>query len=951
MTAEEVEVILSARTRQYEADLKRARQTFDKAVGGQEQRVKMLERQIRTSSSHISSTLRGLAGTFATVFTGRELVRLVDSFTRLQNSLRVAGLEGADLERVQSRLLDLSSRYGVSVEGLANLYGKATDAGRSFGASEAQILQLTEATSQSLLITGTNAQQASGAILGLSQALASGIVRAEEYNQINEGGLRPLLQAAAATERFGGDVNKLRMAVVNGTVTSQEFFSAIMAGSAQLEGRAAKATLTLSGAMEALTSQLTVYFGEAGKGSGATEALASAIQALADNLDTIIPALAVVAGALGVRYVAGAVAASGATRALVAHLSIATTSMAGTALAAQSAGRALLTAFGGPVGIAILGVSAALYQVYSEGERANEMLARYSDAAETAASRADELEKRLTDAKDGMGLAGRAADDASDKVSVLSDTMLDAAGAAFKLFKQLQQLETVKLTARINEAKADRERLQAQARRRAYTPSAYIPGGGFGVSVAPTVSLATEESAAIAKIDRTISNLERQRAALNEAASLGLDISDPAAPGAPASAGTGTGKKAKRPPGGRTLEDIEDDRRRIAQRALEEETRLEIEELQARLELATTAGDRASLGADLLRLEGNLRRRQIENDENFTEDQKKAQLAYLDRLYGKPGQTGPNGEIVVQGEPGAYAMALSREAREEELRMANDALARQAAVLDAQAAITHNLDQRDRLEQKALELQQQIERNLLDQDIANGRITSADEAIAQLAEKQAADRAKLAEYQQTPLERYQQEMERTATNIDREIEAIHVRGLQNLNDGLAEAITGAKSLGDVFSDVADQIINDLIRIAIQQAIIQPLAALLGGGGGGGGLGAVLGDFIGSAIFGRATGGPINAGQPYMVGERGPELVVPQQAGVVVPNHRLTAPSAGGGTTQVIQVDARGAVMNDQFASMILRQARAWDAETGARTLREADRRAPAAVQRARRYGR
>src|SRR5690606_28272776 len=41
---------------------------------------------------------------------------------------------------------------------------------------------------------------------------------------------------------------------------------------------------------------------------------------------------------------------------------------------------------------------------------------------------------------------------------------------------------------------------------------------------------------------------------------------------------------------------------------------------------------------------------------------------------------------------------------------------------------------------------------------------------------------------------------------------------------------------------------------------------------------------------RAGGGPIDAGRPYIVGERGPELIVPRHPGMVVPNHRL------GGTT-------------------------------------------------------
>lgn len=51
---------------------------------------------------------------------------------------------------------------------------------------------------------------------------------------------------------------------------------------------------------------------------------------------------------------------------------------------------------------------------------------------------------------------------------------------------------------------------------------------------------------------------------------------------------------------------------------------------------------------------------------------------------------------------------------------------------------------------------------------------------------------------------------------------------------------------------------------------------------------------------RATGGPVNAGQPYLVGEKGPEIVVPGRSGTVIPNHRIggSSGSAVGGSISV-----------------------------------------------------
>lgn len=59
--------------------------------------------------------------------------------------------------------------------------------------------------------------------------------------------------------------------------------------------------------------------------------------------------------------------------------------------------------------------------------------------------------------------------------------------------------------------------------------------------------------------------------------------------------------------------------------------------------------------------------------------------------------------------------------------------------------------------------------------------------------------------------------------------------------------------------------------------------------------ADLGKFLVPGLRGLQHGGPINAGQPYLVGEAGPEIVVPRSSGQVIPNHKISPTSGGGGT--------------------------------------------------------
>jgi hypothetical protein len=105
-----------------------------------------------------------------------------------------------------------------------------------------------------------------------------------------------------------------------------------------------------------------------------------------------------------------------------------------------------------------------------------------------------------------------------------------------------------------------------------------------------------------------------------------------------------------------------------------------------------------------------------------------------------------------------------------------------------------------------------------------------------------------------------------------------------LVDGINAAIDGTKTLGEVASNVFRKISNALLNYGVEAALI----GMTGGTGG----------FF-SNVFGRASGGPVKGGSPYVVGEKGPELFVPGSSGNIVPNHAM------GGANVVVNVDASG----------------------------------------------
>lgn len=106
-------------------------------------------------------------------------------------------------------------------------------------------------------------------------------------------------------------------------------------------------------------------------------------------------------------------------------------------------------------------------------------------------------------------------------------------------------------------------------------------------------------------------------------------------------------------------------------------------------------------------------------------------------------------------------------------------------------------------------------------------------------------------------------------------------GFSRAGNVLERGLLGALRRGSLgFDDlkrVAFSALSEIAGYALQSGI----GSLFGGSGGGdGGLGNLIGNSVG-ALFGlpgRATGGPVAPGRAYLVGERGPEVFVPTNAG-------------------------------------------------------------------------
>jgi hypothetical protein len=136
------------------------------------------------------------------------------------------------------------------------------------------------------------------------------------------------------------------------------------------------------------------------------------------------------------------------------------------------------------------------------------------------------------------------------------------------------------------------------------------------------------------------------------------------------------------------------------------------------------------------------------------------------------------------------------------------------------------------------------------------------------------------------------------------IKSLTNQGLNGLTDALTAGVTGAANFADAMKSMAKSVIDSLIKMLIQKYIVDAaFGAITGfisntqaGINSSAGYSAGMGDPFASNFGGKAIGGSVQNGQPYMVGERGPEMFVPNSQGSIVPNNRM----GGGGGVVVNQ---------------------------------------------------
>lgn len=454
---------VSAGTIVYEVDMDTARllqgrRDIDAALNGINGSMGRLEAGINRTERSLSSiegtmsSLTGVAKALIAALSVQQVGAYAQAWQDLSNKLANAVRDSVPpfetLADVTERVFDISQKTRAGLDATATLYARLERSTRSYGVTVEDITRLTTIINQGFVVSGATAEEASNAIIQLAQGLASGALRGDEFNSVNEQGNRLMI---ALADSMNVSIGALRNMAAEGKLTTEVIVNGLLSQGDKIGQEFAKTTATISQSLEIANNNITKFFGENATVKAGVKIFSDSVISLSENLDALSTTLTIVAGIMGARYVGALTMATSAKIADIAasrQQVVADNQTAQAALvAANSVQRKALA--DKEAALSSLALAQAEYNV-AKGSAA-EMLAM--DALIAAKTRATTASITLTEAENAQAAASARATTAARAASVgigmargalaliggPAGAAMLAAGAIFYFWQKAQQ--------------------------------------------------------------------------------------------------------------------------------------------------------------------------------------------------------------------------------------------------------------------------------------------------------------------------------------------------------------------------------------------------------------------------------------------------------------------------------------------------------------------------------
>lgn len=280
---------LSLDTVQFVQSMNRSAKSAEQFARNAQSELSKIERSI----DHLNKTagkVEFFGKTLLAGFSGAQIVSSLkeqaDHYTELSNKIKLVSENEKQHAQAMAAVFDISMKTAQSTQAVSAVYQSFAQNAKELGISQRQVADVTETISKAVAISGASAAEAQNALTQFGQVLLMGRFRAQEYNSVMT--QTPAVMQAIA-RGLGVTMAQLKAMSDDGELTTDKIISGIERSKASVDELYGKTSTTVSASLQNLSTATEKWVGELDSSLGATEAVASAINVLANNLDNAIP--------------------------------------------------------------------------------------------------------------------------------------------------------------------------------------------------------------------------------------------------------------------------------------------------------------------------------------------------------------------------------------------------------------------------------------------------------------------------------------------------------------------------------------------------------------------------------------------------------------------------------------------------------------------------------------
>ena len=222
------------------------------------------------------------------------IAKTADAMQGLENQVRLVTQGEEQREEVQRRLLVIANKNYADIEATTGSYQRNAFALAQLGKSQMDVLNFTDAISLAMRTGGRSMVEQKSAVYQLSQAMGAGKLMGDEFRALSENA--PIILKYIAKE-MGVAQGALKELGSEGKITSEIIYNAMMKARPEMEKMAQSLPITMSQAWQQVNNSYKTFVDNFMNGTGGmSQGIASMLQGVAKNFDTIIKSMTIAGG-------------------------------------------------------------------------------------------------------------------------------------------------------------------------------------------------------------------------------------------------------------------------------------------------------------------------------------------------------------------------------------------------------------------------------------------------------------------------------------------------------------------------------------------------------------------------------------------------------------------------------------------------------------------------------